>query len=147
MVSTLNISNLCWKNIDKCVHVKDSTIYCGNGKQCLCACIVDAKDKSCHNILSIGFNKYNTHNRTRIEHPGNCHAEVDACMRLKFNEEPQKKKKVNLIVFRSNSKKNRLLLAKPCNNCIRTMYYLIHKKGYILNSVYYTDDNGNICSL
>ena len=141
------LSNVCWSNVNKCVHVKDSTTFCGHGKQCLCACIIDTKDKNCGKILSIGFNKYNTDNRTAAEHPNNVHAEVDACMKLKFNQNPEKRKKVYLIVFRSNPKKNRLLMAKPCNNCIKTMNYLIHKKGYILKGVFYTDDNGNICSL
>ena len=68
-------------------------------------------------------------------------------MKLRYNKNPEKKKKVNLIVFRSNPKKNRLLMAKPCNNCIRTMYYLIEKKGYILKGVFYTDENGSICEL
>ena len=141
------LKNVCWNNIEKCVHIKDSTSYCGNGKQCLCACIVDIKDKNCAKILSIGFNKYNIDNKTSIIEPSNVHAEVDACMKLRFNKNPEKNKKVNLIVFRSNPKKNRLLMAKPCCNCIKMMYYLIHKKGYILKGVYYTDDNGNICRL
>ena len=147
MCQTSLLSNVCWDNINKCVHTKDSTSFCGNGKHCLCACIIDVKDKNSAKILSIGFNKYNINNRTSIEHPGNCHAEVDACMKLQFNNNQKKKIKVILIVFRSNPKKNRLLMAKPCNNCIKTMNYLIHKKGYILKNVFYTDDNGDICKL
>ena len=147
MVSTDILNNVCWNNINKCVHLKDSTLHCNNGKQCLCAYIVDAKDKNCCNILSIGFNKYNIDNRSSSEHPGNCHAEVDACMKLQYNKEPKKNKKVYLIVFRSNSKKTRLLMAKPCNNCIKMMNYLIYKKGYILKGVYYTNEIGNITSL
>lgn len=141
------LSNVCWNNIEKCVHIKDSTSYCGNGKQCLCACIIDCKDKNNAKILSIGYNKYNIDNKTSLVQPNNVHAEVDACMKLRYNKNPEKKKKVNLIVFRSNPKKNRLLMAKPCNNCIRTMYYLIEKKGYILKGVFYTDENGSICEL
>tara|TARA_B110000259_G_scaffold187621_1_gene242529 strand:- start:531 stop:974 length:444 start_codon:yes stop_codon:yes gene_type:complete len=141
------LQDVCWRNVNKCVHIKDSTTFCGNGKQCLCACIIDTKDKKCGKILSIGFNKYNIENNTSIEHPKNIHAEVDACMKLRFNENPQKIKKVYLIVFRSNPKKNRLLMAKPCNNCIKTMYHIIQKKGYILKSVYYTDKNGDISYL
>tara|TARA_B110000211_G_scaffold220826_1_gene267826 strand:+ start:1871 stop:2197 length:327 start_codon:yes stop_codon:yes gene_type:complete len=87
------LKNVCWNNINKCVHIKDSTVFCGNGKQCLCACIIHIKDKSCAKVLSIGFNKYNINNRTLIVEPGNCHAEVDACMKLRFNENPKKKKK------------------------------------------------------
>tara|TARA_B100000963_G_scaffold358847_1_gene384538 strand:- start:15716 stop:16159 length:444 start_codon:yes stop_codon:yes gene_type:complete len=147
MVTKTLLNDVCWNNINKCVHIKDSTSFCGSGKQCLCACIIDTKDKNSAKILSIGFNKYNIDNRSSVVEPNNCHAEVDACMKLQFNKTPEKKIKVNLIVFRSNPKKNRLLMAKPCNNCIKTMNYMIHKKGYILKNVYYTDDNGNICSL
>ena len=93
MVSTDVLNNVCWNNINKCVHLKDSTLHCNNGKQCLCAYIVDAKDKNCCNILSIGFNKYNIDNKSSSEHPGNCHAEVDACMKLQYNKEPKKNKK------------------------------------------------------
>lgn len=140
------LNKVCWENIDRCVHIKDSTIFCNNGKQCLCACIIDIKDKNNGKILSIGYNKYNIDNRSSIIKPNNVHAEVDCCMKLKINKS-SKKIKVNLIVFRTNKKKNRLLLAKPCNNCIKTMYYLIEKKGYILKGVYYTDENGNISGL
>ena len=140
------LSNVCWNNIDRCVHVKDSTTFCGRGKQCLCACIIDSKDKNSGKILSFGYNKYNIDNRTSIIQPSNIHAEVDCCMKLRTNN-TSKKIKVNLIVFRSNPKKNKLLLAKPCLNCINTINYLIHKKGYILKGIYYTDNNGNICGL
>jgi hypothetical protein len=141
------LNAVCWDNIDKCVHKKDSTIYCNTGKQCLCACIIDSKDKNSAKILSIGYNKYNIENRTLSKKPDNCHAEVDACMKLQFNNEQKKRKKVYLIVFRSNTKKNRLLMAKPCNNCINNMNFIINKKGYILKGIYYTNNEGNICQI
>lgn len=49
------LRDVCWNNINKCVHLKDSTLHCGKGKQCLCACIIDCKDKNNGKILSIGF--------------------------------------------------------------------------------------------
>lgn len=141
------LSTVCWGNIDKCVHKKDSTKYCNTGKQCLCACIIDSKTKNSAKILSIGYNKYNINNKTLTKNPDNCHAEVDACMKLPYNKEQKKKKKVYLIVFRSNQKKNKLLMAKPCNNCLYNMNYIIEKKGYILKGIFYTNNEGDICNI
>ena len=30
MGQTSLLSNVCWNNINKCVHIKDSTSFCGN---------------------------------------------------------------------------------------------------------------------
>ena len=34
----------------------------------------------------------------------------------------------------------------PCIHCLRNMTYLPHKKGYHINTVYYSDSYGNIQS-
>ena len=88
---------------------------------------------------SFGINYYNVDNnifKTR-------HAEVDALQKLKANTKPRLKK-LDLIVFRTNKKGNKLMMAKPCSCCLQYYKRNLHKKGYKLNKIYYTDENGKI---
>jgi hypothetical protein len=91
---------------------------------------------------SFGINYYNVDNnimKTR-------HAEVDCLQRLKKNPK-RRYKKLNLIVFRTNKKGEALMMAKPCQHCLN--YYKKHilKKGYVLDKIYYTNENGKIINL
>ena len=86
-----------------------------------------------------GINKYNFDNNN-----GTIHAEVDAINHLK---ETTKRKKVNLFVFRTNNKADKLLMAKPCDNCMRYINTNIEKKGYRLKNIFYSDYDGNIVKL
>ena len=51
---------------------------------------------------------------------------------------------INLIVFRTNSCGNMLMMAKPCNNCLKTIDTTLYKKKYRLKNLYYTDNNSII---
>ena len=86
-----------------------------------------------------GINKYNVDNMN-----GTIHAEVDAINHMK---ETKKRKKVNLFVFRTNNKGDKLMMAKPCQNCMRYINTNIQKKGYRLKNIYYSDYEGNIIKL
>lgn len=72
------------------------------------------------------------------------HAEVDCVQRLKKSH---KKCPINLIVFRTNNKGDKLMMAKPCLNCLNTIDFTLKKKNYALKKIIYTDDVGNLVSI
>ena len=37
--------------------------------------------------------------------------------------------------------------SKPCVNCVNSIYRDINKKGYKLNKVYFSDDNGEFYTM
>ena len=85
-------------------------------------------------FYSIGINKYNIDLKfTSI------HAEVDAINNLKTNHK-HKSKKVIVIVGRV-CKDNRLVMAKPCDNCIRYITNGLAKKNYSLRVLLYSVNN------
>lgn len=65
------------------------------------------------------------------------HAEVNAINKLPYRFK-NKYKKVNIIVCRVNNK-NELLMAKPCDNCIKHIMNNLYKKKYKLNKLWYSD--------
>lgn len=70
------------------------------------------------------------------------HAEVDCVNRLKKSE---KICPINLIVFRTNNSGDKLMNAKPCDCCLKTINFTLKKKNYRLKKLSYSDENGNIC--
>jgi len=76
------------------------------------------------------------------KNPG-IHAETDALTKLKPLRCDKKLKFINILVIRL-SKKNNLQSSKPCINCINTMRILPPKKGYSIQYIYYSDNEGNI---
>ena len=97
-------------------------------------------------FYGIGMNYYNINNncmKTR-------HAEVDVIQKIKplYSGKERNKckkvknlKKLNMLVFRTNKKGENLMNAKPCQNCLNYMKN-INKKGYKIQKIYYTDENG-----
>ena len=75
---------------------------------------------------------------------GKPHAEVNAINKLPINN---KRKKVNVFVFRTNKSGKVLTMAKPCDNCIKYIKQNLIIKGYRLNNIFYTDFNGYIMKL
>ena len=71
------------------------------------------------------------------------HAEVDSIMNLPVNKK-KKKIKVNMFVSRTNPKGNRLMMAKCCDSCLKYIHTNLPKKGYKLNKIYYTNEEGEI---
>ena len=90
-------------------------------------------------ILSFGVNQMGDINGNK---PG-IHAEEDAISKLI----PLKKKKrlepINILVIRV-SPKNKIQSSKPCINCLKVMNILPEKKGYKIENVYYSNEDGNI---
>jgi len=71
------------------------------------------------------------------------HAEHDAINKLKPLGRKKRLQNINMLVIRL-SKNNRLQNSKPCANCIRAMKILPERKGYKIQNIYYSDDNGDI---
>tara|TARA_B110000444_G_scaffold42817_4_gene38727 strand:+ start:19648 stop:19902 length:255 start_codon:yes stop_codon:yes gene_type:complete len=72
------------------------------------------------------------------------HAEVDCVERLKKSE---KKTSINLIVFRTNNKGDKLMMAKPCENCMRVIDFTLKKKNYKLKKIIYTNEDGDFVNI
>ena len=79
-----------------------------------------------------GLNKYNVNGDIDT-----IHAEVDAVQHLPFTN---KKKKIDILVIRTNKKGNRLLMSKPCDHCLKYMIENVKRKGYTLKRIYYTEN-------
>ena len=71
------------------------------------------------------------------------HAEHNALLKLKSLENKKRLEPINLLVVRF-SKTNKLLSSKPCNNCIKIMETIPEKKGYKIQTIYYSNSDGNI---
>jgi len=66
---------------------------------------------------------------------------VDCVNKLKKSE---KKSPINLIVFRTNNNGDKLMMAKPCDNCLKTIDFTLKRKNYHLKKLCYSDENGEI---
>ena len=84
-------------------------------------------------MLSYGENHYDT----RGIFP-TVHAEDDAINKLPVLKRNRKLKKVDILVIRANQG-GTVGNSKPCFKCIGDLYKKLPKKGYILDTVYYTD--------
>jgi cytidine deaminase len=91
------------------------------------------------NILSFGVNQMGD---TNGEKPG-IHAEEDAISKLIPLKRKKRLESINILVIRV-SPKNKLQPSKPCSNCLRIMNILPEKKGYKIQNVYYSNEEGNI---
>lgn len=90
-------------------------------------------------ILSFGVNQMGD---SEGKKPG-IHAECDAINKLMPLKNKKKLEPINLLVIRLSTK-NKIQSSKPCNNCIETMKNLPPKRGYKIDNIYYSDENGNI---
>lgn len=87
-------------------------------------------------FYEVGYNKY----EMTTKH-GTLHAEVDALLRLPYQNKP---KKISLGVFTTNRQGSSLLMSKCCAKCERSIHLLCRKKGYILKKIYYIDEIGEL---
>lgn len=55
-----------------------------------------------------------------------------------------KQKDLCVFVFRTNNKGDKLMMAKPCENCYNSIHLSLKKKNFKLKNIYYSDENGNI---
>jgi hypothetical protein len=107
---------------------------------------LDVSHSRLRKIISVfyafGHNQYNLNNRASQENKDCIHAEVDCVSRLKNSEKPCP---INLIVFRTNNKGDKLMNAKPCKCCLKTIDFTLKRKNYKLKKLCYSDENGDIC--
>ena len=90
-------------------------------------------------ILSFGVNQMGDINGNT---PG-IHAEEDALSKLMPLKYKKRLEPINLLVIRLSSK-NKLQSSKPCSNCIKLLSIIPKKKGYKIDNIYYSDENGDI---
>ena len=90
-------------------------------------------------ILSFGVNQMGDVNGNT---PG-IHAEEDALSKLMPLKYKKRLEPINLLVIRLSSK-NKLQSSKPCSNCIKLLSIIPKKKGYKIENIYYSDENGDI---
>ena len=115
-------------SVDKCI--------CGNYFHI--SCVFQGK-YNFMNILSYGINKYADINGMMPT----IHAEHDAILRLPSIKNKKKPVKINLLVIRF-LKTYKLANSKPCLNCIHNMVELPKKRGYKIEDIYYSENDGTI---
>lgn len=91
------------------------------------------------NVLAYGVNKYADVEGIKPT----IHAEQDTINKLPCLPKKKSYMNVNILIIRI-SKTGKLGISKPCDKCIRAMKMLPERKGYKIQNVYYTDNNGNI---
>ena len=95
-------------------------------------------------FYAFGVNQYNINNKASANNKDNIHAEVDCVSYLKKSE---KNVPINILVFRTNNKGDKLMNAKPCECCLKTIDFTLKKKNYKLKKIFYTNECGIICSI
>jgi ribosomal protein L28 len=95
-------------------------------------------------FYTFGVNQYNLTNNACANNKDSVHAEVDCVLRMKKSH---KINQVNLIVFRTNNKGDKIMNAKPCSDCLKTIDFTLRQKNYILKKMYYTDENGVLITM
>lgn len=90
-------------------------------------------------ILSFGVNQMGD---SEGKHRG-IHAEYDSINKLMTIKNKKNLIKINLLVIRL-SPKNKIQSSKPCVNCIEAMKTFPEKKGYKIENVYYSNEDGKI---
>jgi len=95
-------------------------------------------------FYTFGVNQYNLTNNACAHNKDSIHAEVDCVSRMKKS---QKLTHVNLLVFRTNNKGDKIMNAKPCSDCLKTIDFTLRHKNYILKKMYYTDENGVLITM
>lgn len=104
-------------------------------------CIITTKYKkniNSINKLTIGFNTGMSKDRTKC----GIHAEYDAISKLKPLK-TNKLKRIDIIIVKIKLS-GTLGISKPCEQCIKMLLYLPPKKGYKINKILYSDNEGKI---
>jgi len=143
LLETMYIKRFCLpSNLDV-----TNTKYLNKVNTCLCsefnhiACIFQGKVNNMKNlnVLSFGINKYSDSDGKKPS----IHAEYDAISKLLPLKKKKKLESIDILVIRV-SRINNIQMSKPCYNCIQIMKILPEKKGYKINNIYYSDNNGEI---
>jgi len=93
-------------------------------------------------ILATGINVYSDYG-TKSMHAE--HNAINALLSFLSRKHVRKHKRVNIIVYRTDRRGEKLQMAKPCANCTRIIYD--NQGPYTVNRVYYTNRDGGISHL
>lgn len=74
------------------------------------------------------------------------HAEHDALNNLPYYKRQTKLKNINILIIRV-SKTKKFTMSKPCLNCVKKLQFLPSKKGYKIQNIYYSDEDGEISQI
>ena len=118
---------------------RSNTCACGYAYIGCVAC--DLKKEK---IYCSGINLYNTDLNSQFKNsiPQVCHAEENTVQKLKISE---KKKPIDIVVFRTNKNGSNLLMAKSCDNCKNIMNKTLLAKNWKPRKLIFTDENGQLC--
>ncbi len=89
----------------------------------------------------MGYGNYKDEVKTGTNN-GHYHAETATLNKLPYRKS-KKKKMIDLIVIRC-SKTRRLSMSKPCMHCIHSLITITKSKGYQINNIYYSVEDGII---
>jgi len=98
------------------------------------ACVIE-NNKSEIIPLSYGMNVFCTNK--------SLHAECDAIKHLPPRKRSHKNKIINLVVIRT-SINGKISISKPCVICMSYLCTMPQKKGYQINKIFYSTENGEI---
>tara|TARA_B110000285_G_scaffold173634_1_gene194593 strand:+ start:2042 stop:2605 length:564 start_codon:yes stop_codon:yes gene_type:complete len=143
LLETMFIKRFCLPHdIDVDAYVNSE----GNITQCvcghynhICAFYKGKGNLNKCNIINYGVNQMGD---SEGKTPG-IHAECDAILKLVPLKYKKRLQPINLIIIRLSTK-NKMQSSKPCHNCIQTMKFLPPKKGYKIENIHYSDNEGNI---
>ena len=91
-----------------------------------------------NNCIAFGYNKFKSNNLNE----GTYHAEEMALNKLKKRDN-KNKKKISILVLKSNKYCSHLTCSGPCSNCVKLLNN-IGNKGYKLKNIYYSENNNKI---
>ena len=92
-------------------------------------------------FYAFGHNQFNINNCACDNNRDCIHAEVDCMNNLK---KTHKQKNISIFVFRTNNKGDKLMMARPCQNCYNAIDFNLKKKNFKLKTIYYSDESGEI---
>jgi hypothetical protein len=90
------------------------------------------------NVLSVGINYYKS-SRTDCS----THAERNAIDKLPTLKRSKRLVRIDILVIRT-SVSGVLGMSKPCSKCISDMSIYPKRKGYAINNIYYSNEDGEI---
>jgi len=95
------------------------------------------------NVIARGINVYNIDKHSRSIHAEhNAMIALNNYIRRKHGNHPSRRKRVTVVVYRTNKRGKILMNAKPCTDCVNIMFG--DQRIYKLARVYYTTQTGAI---
>ena len=92
-------------------------------------------------MVSYGYNYYRT--STSTINGSTIHAEHSAINKLKARDKNKKLLKISIVVIKI-SNTGLISMSKPCKHCVENMQALANRKGYFIESVYFSNNSREI---